>query len=173
MTQAYFTTCTKENENLPIIRDVINWLHLRYNITVKKVRSDGEMNRNRTKAWLMSRGIEFKKCAPDTHEQNGLAERMGQVIIENARAMRLSGKLPHALWREIIASAVYLYNWTPRQSLEWKSPYEAFHEVTMSLEGVSGPKKPTLNHLKAYGCRSYVLIKSAGDPDRPRKRQKL
>ena len=50
MTQAYFTTCSKENENLPIIRDAINWLHLQYNIAVKKIRSDGKMNRNRTKA---------------------------------------------------------------------------------------------------------------------------
>ena len=108
MTQAYFTTCSKENENLPIIQDAINWLLLRYNISVKKVRSDGKMNRNWTKAWLTSRGIKFEKCAPDTHEQNGLAERMGQVIIEKARAMRLSGKLPHALWQEIIASAVYV-----------------------------------------------------------------
>ena len=122
---------------------------------------------------MTSCGIEFEKCAPDTHEQNSLAERMGQVIIEKVRAIRLSGKLPHALWREIIASAVYLYNRTPRQSLEWKSPYEAFYDVVMPAEGVSGPRKPTLNHLKAYGCQSYVLIKSAGDPDRPWKWQKL
>src|SRR6266436_6109122 len=79
--------------------------------------------------------------------------------------MRLSGKLPHALGREIIASAVYLYNRTPRQSLDWKSPYEAFHNVTMPAEGVSGLRKPALNHLKAYGCQAYVLIKSAGDSD--------
>src|SRR6266436_2469008 len=173
MTLAYFTTCAKENENLPIIRDAVNWLHLRYNLAVKIVRSDGEMNRNKTKAWLTSRGIEFEKCAPDTHEQNGLAERIGRLIVEKARAMRLSAHLPHALWREIIASAVYLYNRTPRQSLDWKSPYEAFQDVMMPVEGVSGPRKPALNHLKAYGCRSYVLIKSAGDPDRPKKRQKL
>jgi hypothetical protein len=173
LTIAYFTTCAKENENLPIIRDAVNWLHLRYNIAVKIIRSDGEMNRNKTKAWLSSRGIEFEKCAPDTHEQNGLAERMGRIIVEKARAMRLSARLPHALWREIIASAVYLYNRTPKYNLDWKSPYEAFHEVTMSAEGVTGPRKPSLNHLKAYGCRSYVLIKSAGDPDRPKKRQKL
>jgi hypothetical protein len=114
MTQAYFTTCAKKNENLLIMRDAINWLHLWYNIAVKKIWSNGEMNRNWTKAWLTSRGIEFEKCAPDTHEQNGLAERMGRVIIEKAGAMRLSGKLPHALWQEIIASAIYLYNQTTR-----------------------------------------------------------
>ena len=123
MTLAYFTTCTKENENLPIIQDAINWLHLRYNLAVKIVRSDGEMNRNRTKAWLTSRGIDFEKCAPDTHEQNGVAERIGRLIVEKARAMRLSAHLPHALWQEIIATAVYLYNRTPKHNLEWKSPY--------------------------------------------------
>ena len=173
MTLAYFTTCSKENENLPILRDAINWLQMRYDLKVKIVRSDGEMNRNNTKTWLKSRGIEFEKCAPDTHEQNGLAERMGRLIIEKARAMRLSARLPHALWREIIATAVYLYNRTPKHSLEWKSPYEAFHQITMSAEGVTGPRKPIMQHLKAYGCWAYVLIKSAGDPDKPKKRQKL
>jgi hypothetical protein len=118
MTLAYFTTCAKENENLPIIRDAINWLHLRYNLAVKIVRSDGEMNRNWTKAWLTSRGIDFEKCAPDTHEQNRVAERMGCLIVEKARAIRLSAHLPHALWREIIATAVYLYNRTPKHNLE-------------------------------------------------------
>ena len=49
MTLAYFTTCAKENENLPIIRDVINWLHLRYNVAVQIVWSDREMNQNWTK----------------------------------------------------------------------------------------------------------------------------
>ena len=67
MTLVYFTTCAKENKNLLIIRDAINWLHLRYNLAVKIVRSDGEMNQNKTKAWFTSRGIEFEKCAPDTH----------------------------------------------------------------------------------------------------------
>ena len=84
MTLAYFTTCVKENENLPIIRDAVNWLHLRYNIAVKIIRLDGEMNRNKTKVWLTSRGIEFEKFAPDTHEQNGLAKQMGRLIVEKA-----------------------------------------------------------------------------------------
>ena len=83
--------------------------------------------------------------------------------------MRLSARLPHAIWREIIASAVYLYNRTPKYNLKWKSPYEAFYKVTMSDEGVTGPRKLTLNYLKVYGYRSYVLIKSAGDPDRPKR----
>jgi len=87
--------------------------------------------------------------------------------------MRLSRCLLHALWREIIATAVYLHNWTPHHSLGWKSLYEAFYDFTMSAEGVTGPRKPILHHLKAYGCHCYVLIKSAGDPDHPKKLRKL
>jgi hypothetical protein len=68
MTLPYFTNCVRENENLPIIKEVINWLHLWYNLKVRIIRSDGEMNRNRTKEWLKSRGIELEKCAPDTHK---------------------------------------------------------------------------------------------------------
>ena len=90
MTIAYFTTCARENENLPIVRDAINWLHLRYNLGVKVVRSDGEMDRTQTRAWLKTRGIDF---GPDTHEQNGVAERSGRLIMEKARAMRFSGRL--------------------------------------------------------------------------------
>src|SRR5438045_2194608 len=44
MTLTYFTTCAKEDENLPIVQDAINWLHLHYNLAVKIVRSDGEMD---------------------------------------------------------------------------------------------------------------------------------
>jgi hypothetical protein len=98
---------------------------------------------------------------------------MNRVIIEKARSMRLSGKLHHSLWQEIISTAIYLYNRTPREGPDSKSPYEAFHDITMPAEGVTGPRRPLTNYLKAYGCRAYVLIKSAGDPDKPRKHQKL
>jgi hypothetical protein len=75
MTLSYFTTCSKEDENIPIVRDAVNWLHLRHNLAVSLVRSDGEMDREKTKEWLRKRGIDFEKCAPDTHEQNGVAEK--------------------------------------------------------------------------------------------------
>jgi hypothetical protein len=173
MTLGYYTTCAKEAENLPIIQDAINWLHLRYILAVSMVRSDSEMSRNKTKEWLNRRGIGFERCAPHTHAQNGIAERMGGVIMEKARAMRLSSRLPHALWREIVATAVYLYNRTPRHSLKWKSPYEAFHQYVMTAQGATAPRHATYHHLKAYGSKCYVLIKNPKDKDYPGKSQKL
>ena len=46
----YFTTSAREDENLPTIKDAINWLDLRYHLKVCVVRSDDEMARNKTKA---------------------------------------------------------------------------------------------------------------------------
>lgn len=97
------------------------------------------MNRIKTKVWYHDTGIIFQPSTPDTHAQNGRAERFEKLIIEKARAMRLSANLPYKLWREIISSATYLYNRTPRVSLDWKSPYEAFHIYVYDKEEVSGP----------------------------------
>jgi hypothetical protein len=93
--------------------------------------------------------------------------------MEKARAMRLSGRLPHALWRDIVAAATYLYNRTPRYYLGWKSPYEASNEHVMASQGVAERRKPILYHLKSYGCKCYVQTKSKGDPDFSGKLQKL
>ena len=87
--------------------------------------------------------------------------------------MRLSANLPHRFWQEIITSATYLYNRTPRASNNWMSPYEAFYTYVFDKEEVSGPRKPLLHHLRAYGCKAYVKIKSKGDPDYPGKLRKF
>ena len=105
--------------------------------------------------------------------QNGEAERFGRLIMEKARAMKLYANLPYKLWREIVAIAIYLYNQTPRVSNNWISPYKVFHTYVFEKEEVSGPRKPHLHHLRAYGCKAYVFIKSKYDAQYRHKRQKL
>ena len=83
--------------------------------------------------------------------------------IAGSRKIPLSQPTAQAV-EEIIAAATYLYNRTPRASNDWKSPYELFHTYVFDKEEVSGPRKPQLHHLRAYGCKAYVLIKSKGDP---------
>jgi len=45
----YFIIYLKEDENLPIVKDVMNWFQFRYNIKVCIVRSDGKMDRIKMK----------------------------------------------------------------------------------------------------------------------------
>lgn len=73
--------------------------------------------------------------------------------------MRLSAKLPHDLWVEIVHAAVYLHNRSPKMSLDWSSPYEAFHKYTFKKNKMTGNPVPQIGHLKAYGCLCYFLAK--------------
>lgn len=77
--------------------------------------------------------------------------------------MRLSANLPHKLWREIVSTAIYLYNQTPQALNDWKSCYKAFYSYVFDKEEVSGPQKPFLHHLGAFEYKAYSLINSKGD----------
>ncbi len=121
----------------------------------------------KTKRWLNGKGIDFERCALDTYKQNSIAEAVEKTIIAKAKAMRLLKRLPHILWREIIGATVYLYNKTPRQSLDWRTLYEVFQKHIISAQRIIDPRNPILHHLKAYTCKVYVLIKSKGDLDKP------
>lgn len=110
MAVTYFTQSLKEDKNLPLTQDFVIWVALQYNLKVKVIRSDNKMNRVKTRDWCNNVGILFEPCAPDTHAQNGGTERFGRLIMEKARAMRLSTNLPYKLWKEIVAAITYLYN---------------------------------------------------------------
>ena len=154
----FMTSHGEEKETLRVLKDFIPWVQHRYQLDVNIIRSDNELGRKKTLNWLRSQGISFEPSAPNTQAQNGIAEHSGGVIVEKARAMRLSANLPHDLWNEIVNCAVYLRDRTPRESSGWKSPYEMFHSY---LNEGQRQSKPQLVHLKAYGCRAYAMTSEA------------
>jgi hypothetical protein len=90
--------------------------------------------------------------------------------MEKARSMRISVRLPHDLWIEIINSAVYLYNRTPRYANDWQTPYERFYTYLGQQENARNndgndtgdtTRKPHLAHLKVYGCRVYAMTRNS------------
>lgn len=82
----------------------------------------------------------------DTPEQNAKVERMNRTIVMKARSMLAGPGLPKRLWAEAMATACYLNNLTPSADKR-KSPYELW----------TG-NKPSVKHLKVYGCIAYVHI---------------
>ena len=110
----YFTQSAKEDENLSLLQDFVTWLAFWYNLEVKVISSDNEMNCIKIKEWCNNVGISLQSFAPDTHAQNGGTERFGRLIMEKTRAIRLSANLPHKLWKKIIVAAIYLCNQTPK-----------------------------------------------------------
>lgn len=139
---------------------IVRFLRKQYNITVKIIECDGEITATKPEVarWAVAQSIILEPSSPDTQAQNGGAERSGGVIKDKARTMRLDANLPFELWPEIVRSAVYLHNRTPKYSHGWKSPYEVFFTTASLYNGViTPPRKPNLAHLKAYGCKAFAL----------------
>lgn len=119
---------------------------------IKILRTDngGEYINGEFDRFLESGGIRRHLTVPYTPQQNGVAERANRTLVEMARCMLLSSNLHESLWGEAINTAVYLRNRSPTKLLSL-TPYEA-------LCGV----KPTVHHLRIFGCKAIVLDKRPG-----------
>ena len=69
------------------------------------VTDNGELVSNSMSSWCLSNGINHLVTAPYTSAQNGHAERVHQMILGKARAMRLVCNAPPSLWDEFCVTA--------------------------------------------------------------------
>jgi Reverse transcriptase (RNA-dependent DNA polymerase) len=158
----YFCKSYTSNVSLANLKDFQAILKARYSLRMRTIRSDGELaGVRKVSKWCGQEGIKFESSPPNTQDQNGRAEHAGAVIIMKARSMRISAKLPHDLWVDMVNTAVYLHNRTPKAELNWESPYERFYSWLADNHEISGRRKPQLAHLKAYGCRAYAMTGDA------------
>jgi transposase InsO family protein len=72
-------------------------------------------------------GIQHHLTSPYSPEQNGVVERRNQMVMGMARSMLKAMKMPGWLWGEVVATAVYVLNRSPTQSVEGRTPYEVWH----------------------------------------------
>ena len=98
-------------------------------------------------AFLAERGIKHQCTVPYTPQQNGVAERKNRSLMEMARCMVKSQALPHAFWLEAVMCATYVLNRCPTKALQTITPYEAWHG-----------RKPSIAHLRVFGCLAYSLV---------------
>ena len=147
-TRMNFVYTTVQHRGLTqILRRFLSYIQNHFRKKVKFLRFDGETAiENDFNDVLTSHGIILEQSASYVPVQNGYAERVGRSIIEKARALRLEASLLSSLWPELAKTAGYLLNRTPVQQLGFRTPFEALYG-----------KKPTRTHLKAIGCKAFVL----------------
>jgi len=92
-------------------------------------------------------GISWKNSTPYTPQQNGVAERMNKMLMERERSMLSCVGLGQEFWAEAVDTACYLVNRSPSLALEDKTPQEVW----------TG-KKPSLSHLRVFGCDAHVHV---------------
>ena len=83
---------------------------------------------------------------PGSPEQNGVAERRNRTLKDMMRSMQSRTNLPEYLWGEAIKTALYILNRIPSKSVP-KTPFELWKGW-----------KPSLNHLRVWGCPSEVRL---------------
>ena len=72
---------------------------------------------------------------------------MNRTILERARSMQIHAGLFKQLWADAVNRAVYLINRGPSVPLNCGIPEEVWTE-----------KEVNLNHLRTFGCISYVHV---------------
>lgn len=90
-------------------------------------------------------GIKRHRICVYTPQQNGVSERMNRTIMERVRCMLEESGMEESFWAEAASTAVYLINRSPSSAIEFKIPEELWSRF-----------KPSLSHLKIFGCSAYV-----------------
>jgi IS30 family transposase len=75
-------------------------------------------------AFLEQEGIIHETSAPQTPQQNGVAECMNQTLLGGARSMLHHAGMMKGFWSKAINTAAHILNRAPRQAFDWKTPYE-------------------------------------------------
>ncbi|KAE8735609.1 hypothetical protein F3Y22_tig00000340pilonHSYRG00771 [Hibiscus syriacus] len=116
---------------------------------IKAMRSDrgGEFTSKEFQEFCEANGIRRPMTVPRSPQQNGVVERKNRTILDMARSMLKSKKLPKEFWAEAVSCAVYLSNRSPTRSVWGKTPQEAW----------SG-RKPGISHLRTFGSTAHVHV---------------
>ena len=96
--------------------------------------------------YLEDFGILAQFTMPGSLEQNGVAERRNRTLMEMVRRMISRTNLPGFLWGEALKIALYILNRVPTKVVPL-TPFELW----------TG-RKPSLNHLKVWGCLAEVKL---------------
>ena len=116
---------------------------------LKTFRTDngGEFTSTEFESYLREEGIKHEYTIPKTPQQNWVSERMNRTLVEAVRLMLVDAKLPHRFWAEALSTAAYLINGSPTKTLGDKTPFEVWYG-----------KKPSVKHLKVFGCAAYSHV---------------
>jgi len=145
----WITLIQTKDRVLDAFKNFQSYVSNHYNAKLKIFRSDngGEYTSHTFKQHLAQHGILHQTSCPYTPQQNGVAERKNRHLMEVARSMMFQTNVPKRHWSDAVISACYLINRIPTRVLSDQSPFEVLNKT-----------KPRLDHLRVFGCLSFVLI---------------
>ncbi|RVW35322.1 Retrovirus-related Pol polyprotein from transposon TNT 1-94 [Vitis vinifera] len=76
-------------------------------------------------------GIVRHRTVRHTPQQNGVAERMNQTLVQRARCMRIDVGLSKKFWAEAVNTAAYLVNKSSSIAIDFKTPQEGSSSICL------------------------------------------
>ncbi|GKV46724.1 hypothetical protein SLEP1_g53699 [Rubroshorea leprosula] len=116
---------------------------------IQALRSDrgGEFTSKEFQEFCAANGVRHFLTAPGSPQQNRVVERKNRTILNMARSMMKTKKMPREFWAEAVECAVYLLNRCTTKAVENKTPIELW----------SG-RKPSVHHLKVFGSIAFAHV---------------
>lgn len=128
------------------IKALITELETATSLKVKIIQFDGggEFLDSKLQAWLTEKGITIEISAPDTQQQNGVAERYNRTTHERALAMMKDANMSDGFWPEEHLYSNHVQNRSPTSALKCTTPYQVFYN-----------KRPDSMHLQTLLSRLH------------------
>ncbi|GKE33612.1 retrovirus-related pol polyprotein from transposon TNT 1-94, partial [Tanacetum coccineum] len=116
-------------------------------VRVNELRSDNgtEFRNHKMEEFYDENGISQNFSSPCTPEQNGVAERRNKILIEAARTMLNSAKLPKQFWGEAVNTACYIQNRSIIVKRHRKTSYDVFRG-----------RSPDIIYFYVFGCPVHI-----------------
>ncbi|KAJ4703754.1 Retrovirus-related Pol polyprotein from transposon TNT 1-94 [Melia azedarach] len=104
---------------------------------IKRLRTDNglEFCWSEFDEFCKNEGIARHHTVRDTPQQNGVAERMNQTLLERARCMLSNAELTRRFWAEAVSTACYLINRGPHTGINLKTPFEVWSGYGDGVKG--------------------------------------
>lgn len=121
--------------------------HLKFNYSgaITKFHSDGAKEYVALQNDLGGDGMNKSFSPPYTPELNGIAERVNRTMVEAARSLLIQADLPRCLWPFALKHVIYVRNLVPHSAIG-TTPFSVLTD-----------EKPSLKHVRVFGCTAYVL----------------
>jgi hypothetical protein len=94
----------------------------------------------------LEHGVHQEFFAPHVPQQNGVVERKNHALVEMASTMLDEHRTPRHFWANAISTACYISNRIFLHSIMYLSPFE-----------LRFGRKPSVSHLRPFGCMCFVL----------------
>lgn len=136
-----------ESQVVDLIIYFISYVQTQFKVTVEKIKSNNgsEYVNTRLQSHLSSLGIIHQTTCPNSPQQNGIAERKHQNLLNITRALKFQSQVPISLWGYCVLTAAHLITLLPTPTLNYKTPYQVLFN-----------KQPDYSHLRTFVCLCYI-----------------